>query len=129
MRTFSKSIKLLKKLLEEPELLDLRLDEEVELQKELINISDLTNEIIQSYKDSADYHGITIISSIASNIMLNTNLQAYTQLLNVLMDNAMKYTTEKGEVCLNLTQDAKNVIINEENTCDRVCGLRCCDSG
>lgn len=99
-------------------LMQARLDEEVELQKELINISDLTNEIIQSYKDSADYHGITIISSIASNIMLNTNLQAYTQLLNVLMDNAMKYTTEKGEVCLNLTQDAKNVIINEENTCD-----------
>lgn len=99
-------------------LMQARLDEEVELVNELINISSLTNEILQPFQDSAENRGIAFTSSIAENIMLNTNRQAFTQLVTVLMDNAMKYTTDRGEIRFTLENDDKHVLITEENSCD-----------
>ena len=99
-------------------LMQARLDEEVELIKEQINISELTKEVLQPFKDSAESRGVSFNSSVTPDIMLNTNRQAFTQLLTVLMDNALKYTSDGGEVCFTLENDDKHIIIWEENSCD-----------
>ena len=99
-------------------LMQARLDEEAELVKEHINISELAGEVIQPFKDSAEIQGISVKSSITPDIIFSTNRQAFTQLLTVLMDNAVKYTTEKGNIFFSLSQESKSVTIIEENSCD-----------
>lgn len=95
-----------------------RLDEEVELKKEHINISMLTNELLQPYKDSAETRNITLVSDVRQGLILNTNRQSFTQLITLLMDNAIKYTTDGGDVSFTLSRDNKNILITEENSCD-----------
>jgi signal transduction histidine kinase len=63
-------------------------------------------------------HGMTLISHIPEGIQMNTNRQAFTQLVNVLMDNAVKYTTDNGEILFSLSQDGHNIILTEENSCE-----------
>jgi hypothetical protein len=99
-------------------LMQARLDEEAELVKEHINISELAAEVIQPFKDSAEIQGFSFKSTITPDIIFSTNRQGFTQLLTVLMDNAVKYTTEKGNIFFSLSQESKSVIIMEENSCD-----------
>ena len=99
-------------------LMQARLDEEVELLKEQTNISELVKDVLRSYKDGVEAHGITLNSNIPEGIHMNTNRQAFTQLVNVLMDNAVKYTTDNGEILFSLSQDGHTIILTEENSCD-----------
>ena len=99
-------------------LMQAKLDEEVELLKEQTNVSELCKEIVQPYQDNASIHGISLDSQITPDLFYNTNRQAFAQLLTILLDNAMKYTTENGEITFSLTKESKNLIICEENSCD-----------
>lgn len=99
-------------------LMQARLDEEVELLKEQTNISELIKDVLRTYKDSVEAHGMTLISHISEGIQMNTNRQAFTQLVNVLMDNAVKYTSDNGEILFSLSQDGHNIILTEENSCE-----------
>ncbi len=99
-------------------LMQAKLDEEVELLKEQINVSELCKEILQPYQDNAAIHGISFQSQVTPDIVYNTNQQAFAQLLTILLDNAMKYTTENGEIIFSITKESKNLVICEENSCD-----------
>lgn len=99
-------------------LMQARLDEEVDLSKKPTNISKLVTEILQVYKDSAEQRNISFHSEITPEIIFNTNPQAFAQLLTILMDNSMKYTTDSGDINFTLIREGKNILITEENSCD-----------
>ena len=99
-------------------LIQAKLDEEVELSKEPTDLSKLVYDTMLPFKDSAEAHAIRFTTNIAPSININTNQQAIAHLLNILLDNALKYTTEKGDIHLKLEQDGKNVILTTENSCD-----------
>jgi hypothetical protein len=99
-------------------LIQAKLDEEVELHKELINISELTEAALLPYRDTAEAHNFRLETSIAPDISLNTNREAFTQLLTILMDNAIKYTAEDGEILFSLAGESGHISLSEENSCD-----------
>lgn len=99
-------------------LLQARLDEEVQLRKEPINISELTESVLLPYRDNAEAAGLSITSSITPDLYINTNRESFTQLLNILMDNAMKYTIPGGDIIFTLIKESGHVRILEENSCD-----------
>ena len=98
-------------------LIQAKLDEEAELSKEPTDVSKLVYDNMLPFKDSAEARDIRFTTDIASLININTNQQAISHLLNILLDNALKYTTEKGDIHLKLEQDGKNVILTTENSC------------
>ena len=79
-----------------------KLDEEIPLPTETVNISDVAGELLPAYTD----------------IVIQTNKDSFRQMLTVLLDNAIKYTPDGGFVCLSLARDGRHIQIIEENTCD-----------
>ena len=99
-------------------LMQAKLDEEVELKKEPLNISELTESVLLPYRDSAETAGLSFTASITPALQMNTNREAFTQLLNILMDNAMKYTAAAGSINFTLFKESAHIFIVEENSCD-----------
>lgn len=98
-------------------LMQAKLDEEVELKKEPLNISELAESVLAPYRDSAETAGLSFTASITPDVQMNTNREAFTQLLNILMDNAMKYTDAEGSINFTLFKESGRIFIEEENNC------------
>ena len=98
-------------------LMQAKLDEEVELKKEPLDISELAKSVLSPYRDSAETAGLSFTASITPDVQMNTNREAFTQLLNILMDNAMKYTDAGGSINFTLFKESGNIFIVEENNC------------
>lgn len=100
-------------------LLQAKLDEEIELKKESVDISELTASFLLPYKDTADAAGLAFTASVMPDLHMNTNSEAFTQLLGILMDNAVKYTTPGGDIDFSLVKESGHVFLTEENSCER----------
>jgi len=96
-----------------------RLDEEAELVREKVDISELAGEILKSYEEQANIRNVAIMSGITPGLVISTNREYFTQLLEILMDNASKYTPVGGTIRLDLYRESGHIFLSEENTCDQ----------
>lgn len=95
-----------------------KLDEEIPLPTETINISEVINELLPIYQEDAQARNIHFKVQIERDITIKTNKGSFCQLLTILFDNALKYTPDNGYIYLSLTRNGRYVQIIEENTCD-----------
>ena len=95
-----------------------KLDEEMLMPLENVDVSALTEEFLPSYKDSALNRNITFAEKVTPGIRIQTNRDAFSQLLGILLDNALKYTPEGGVISFSLSKQGSQVLIEEENNCD-----------
>ena len=98
-------------------LMQAKLDEEVELKKEQLDLSALAESVIIPYQDTARNNGLIFSSDITPSLTFTTNKEAFIQLLTILMDNAMKYTTDNGDIEFTLSEKSGHIHITEENSC------------
>ena len=52
--------------------------------------------------------------------MLTANENEIRQLISILSDNAVKYTTENGNINLTLTKNARSIILSMTNDCESI---------
>ena len=95
-----------------------KLDEEIPLPTETVNISDVASELLPVYMEDAQAHNLRFDVQIEPDIVIQTNKDSFRQMLTVLLDNALKYTPDGGSVRLSLARDGRHIQIIEENTCD-----------
>jgi len=95
-----------------------KLDEEIPLSTETVNISDVAGELLPAYTEDAQARNLRFTVQIEPDIVIQTNKDSFRQMLTVLLDNAIKYTPDGGSVRLSLARDGKHIQIIEENTCD-----------
>ena len=95
-----------------------RLDEEIPLPKEQVNISELTNELLPVYKEDAQRRNLGFDVRIEADIVVPMNKDGLRQLVTILLDNALKYTPDDGFVSFSLTKQGRQIQMIEENTCD-----------
>ena len=95
-----------------------RLDEEIPLPMETINVSELVAEIASLYREEAEARGLSFTTQIEPAITLKTHRDSFRQLLSILLDNARKYTSAGGAIHLSLTRSGRHILLTEENTCD-----------
>ena len=95
-----------------------KLDEEIPLPTEMVNISNIASELIPVYEEEAQARNLHFHVQIEPDIVIQTNKDSFRQMLTILLDNALKYTPDNGSVHLSLTKDGKHIQIIEENTCD-----------
>ena len=95
-----------------------KLDEEIPLPTESVNISKVTNELLIVYQDAALSHNFSFCAEVEPEVMIQTNKESFRQMLTLLLDNAVKYTEENGTISLTLKKHGRHVQIVEENTCD-----------
>lgn len=95
-----------------------RLDEEIPLPMEMVNISQITNELLPVYMEEAQMRNLYFHTQIEADIVIKSHPESFCQIVTSLLDNALKYTTDGGDVYLSLTRNGKHIQLVEENTCD-----------
>ncbi len=94
-----------------------RLDEEIPLPTETVNISKTAEEIVSVFREEAAARGRTLHAKIEPGLILKTHQDSFRQLLSILLDNALKYTSDGGEIHLSLDRNGRHIRLIEENTC------------
>lgn len=95
-----------------------KLNEEIPLPTEPVNVSEVANELLPAYMEDAQTRNLQFFVQIEPNVVMQTNKDSFRQMLTVLLDNALKYTPDGGFVRLSIERDGRHVQIIEENTCD-----------
>ena len=85
-----------------------------------LDMSKLTKEVADSFAESAKLKQIKLQTKIASDIKLHANREEMTQLLTILLDNAIKYSVEQADIVLTLAKRGREVTLCCENTCGKL---------
>jgi Tfp pilus assembly protein PilN len=95
-----------------------RMDEEhPPLQAACFDISDAVTETAESFRDFAQSEGHPLTLEVAPGISFCGDQLAVRRLVSVLMDNAVKYCEEGGEISLSLVPARKGVQLTVRNRC------------
>lgn len=102
------------------ELLDLSKLLEVNAARSGFKINDISNTVNNSllYFESLLFEsGKTLEQDIEENIRLNCDENKISQLIGILMDNALKYSDEKSRICFSLKKNGDYAVISCSNPC------------
>ena len=86
------------------------------LQKVEFPLSDLVSETVGSFRAPAASNGLELMVNLTPNITANGSPDAIRQLVSVLMENAVKYTEDKGRITVGLTTHRKIATLSVCNT-------------
>ncbi len=86
------------------------------LQMQKLSLSELVDETVQSFQAPAFAKGKTFCASVTPDLHVNGDEKALAKLVSILLDNAMKYSTENGTVELKLEQSGKNARLTVKNS-------------
>ncbi len=98
------------------QLLTLARTENVEPQKELLNLSHLVDGEILPFESVAFEKGMRIDSNVAEGIQVEGDSARLKQLVSILLDNAIQHGTDGKQVCLTLTKERKTALLSVTNT-------------
>ena len=95
-----------------------RLDEEIPLPLETVNVSEMIDELLPAYIEEAQARNLHFHTQIEADIVMQTNQDSFRQMITILLDNAIKYTLDNSNIHLSLAKDGRHIQIITENTCD-----------
>lgn len=100
------------------DLIDLsRMDEErPQLQRVAFSLSDVTEDVVQSFQGPIKAQGKALQTDICPLLTCTGDEKAIRQLVSILMDNAVKYSPEGGDICVRLTQEGRFLKLSVSNT-------------
>lgn len=84
------------------------------------SLSQLLMDHTECFRETLELRGITLQTSIQPMISFRANQEHITQLISVLMDNAVKYTNEGGNVLVSLEGNDKRIKMRFKNTCQQL---------
>ncbi len=79
-------------------------------------LSDLVNETASAFSSIAKSRKIQFEKQIEEDVTYTFSIDAIRELLEILLENAMKYTPKNGKVLLSLTKEKKHICLSIENT-------------
>lgn len=88
--------------------------------KELFNISETVAETAYAFETKAKHDGKNLAIDVAPGLRLHGNQEEISQLVSILLDNAIKYSEPCGSIRLCLFRSGKNVCIDCYNTCESI---------
>lgn len=98
-----------------------KMDEsEIKLPLTDFSISLILNESLNQFAESILLNNINLETYIQDNIILHANRDSINELINILIDNAVKYTDEGGNIYVTLEKMDKTIILNIKNTCNNL---------
>lgn len=90
----------------------------VQKSSESFSFSELITGTVEMFIESAALKGVTIRTEIDDDIMLKANIDLISRLVSVLLDNAVKYSSENSEIRLAASGGEKHVSLKIGNFCD-----------
>ena len=98
-----------------------RLDEEMPFpEKEEFSLSEAAWESAQPFAALADVQGKKYVQNIGEEIKMYGDRASVQQMISILLDNAVKYSDDKGEIHLDVYERHGKAFIEVFNTCDKI---------
>lgn len=98
-----------------------RMDEDgAKLTMEDFGLSDAVLETAESFEAIALSKEKTLTVNVEPAILYHGNEGTIRQLVSLLLDNAMKYSDEKGQITLTLKENGKSKVLTVENTVENI---------
>lgn len=97
-----------------------RMEEQPQTEKIEFPVSDLAEEVAESFQALAKSRNKTLSSHIQPLLSMNGDQKAIRQLMSILMDNALKYSNEGGTIDLTLEKQKNLIRLSVYNTADYV---------
>ena len=98
-----------------------RMDEEnIQLQKIDFPLSDVAAETTQSFRSRAQVEGKTFSADIEPGLSLYGEEKSIRQLITILLDNAVKYASDEGNISFSVSKKGKHTEIEVKNTTDGI---------
>lgn len=98
-----------------------KLDEEIKLPTEMLDISSLLHSMFPAYEDVMLQKEMEVSVDIQPSIFLNVHEETFLQMISILLDNAVKYTPHGGIVIFSVQSSGGHIYIIEENSCETPC--------
>ena len=87
-----------------------RMDNSEDMKRDTVNMSELTRETIRLLTPAAEQHKQTLTEDVEEDLFLYGDRSKLSQILYNLMDNAIKYTPEKGLIHVSLKQEESSIV-------------------
>lgn len=84
------------------------------------SISALTEEMTRSFQPLASAQGKSLTARISPQLFCHGHQDSIRQLLSILLDNALKYSTPQGAVEITLQKKGKNIHLAVRNTAEHI---------
>ena len=97
-----------------------RMQEDIRIEKIPFDISESLFEVVGSYEAYAKVKGQNLKIDITEGVVFNGNEEMIRQAVALLMDNAVKYTPDKGKINFSLKKYGKNVEISVKNDVEEI---------
>ncbi|MGE7765377.1 sensor histidine kinase [Peribacillus sp. NPDC096540] len=88
---------------------------QMEVKKANFFLDDLLMDIVEQYTDIASFQEKSIISHAPEQVVFHGDKERIHQLLVILVDNAMKFTEEGGEISLSCIKNASSINLSVED--------------
>lgn len=85
-----------------------------------VDISKVLNNVLKSYNSLSQNKQINVTTSIEDDVIINGNEEMLKQLFSLLIDNAFKYSSENGNINIELKKVGKQTKIIFENDVDDI---------
>ena len=92
-----------------------RLEEREDIVLTDVNFSEEAKKSVANYKTIADTKGLSLEANVEEDIHINGDEKGVYELVNILLDNAVKYCDEGGVVELSLEKRGRNAILTVSN--------------
>lgn len=93
---------------------------QLELQKITFNIGEVIADVVEQFTPLAEVKGVQLKFSVDDVSEIEADKERLLQLFAILLDNALKYTSNEGTILVNCYQNANFVVIRVE---DNGCGI------
>ena len=94
---------------------------------ENLNLGELAQKMAEPFREPLALRGIELQMELADNLSITANREQIERLLSVLLENALKYASDNGEVLIALQQknDGRKpkAVLRVENTCAELPGV------
>ncbi len=90
------------------------------LPAETAAISSLVAESLQMFSEPMKLKELGLYKQIDANVYLKADKEQIQRLFSILIDNAVKYSVQNGDISVSLERRGKSVIFHIENTCEEL---------
>lgn len=97
-----------------------RMDENTEIVRKKLCLSDIVSSQAESFDALALENNKSFTCSIQKDIYINGDEKTLTELINIILDNAFKYSDDNGKIDLSLSKAGKSVILEITNTAENI---------
>jgi two-component system, OmpR family, sensor histidine kinase CiaH len=90
--------------------------DQIEIHKQSFRLDQLLAEILQHYEEIVEYQGKTLLLNAPEPVIFMADKERIHQLIVILLDNAIKYTNEGGEITLSCHQSHSSIYLHVKDT-------------